>query len=490
MPYLHRLPALLLGASTLCLSAFLASLPASAETLQQALARAYRNNPTLTAARAGQRALDENVPLAKAAGRPAASINGTYEELLDRPLYGSGSPAMPGRSLSGQASVSVPIYQGGTVRNRIRAADASVRAGQQDLRGTEASVFSAVVAAYLDVLRDNSVVSYNRQNVASLQTNLEASRDRFEVGDLTRTDVAQSESRLALARASLQSAEAQLIASKENYIALIGTEPANLESPPPLPGLPASTEQAVTIALEDNPDILAAQHSREAARHEVKAAKGTVSPRLSAVASGSYVDYLGSEKDLSLPLGYGSIRQAGAGLQLSIPIYQGGQPGAQTRQSIARESQAIETEIAVERDVIAQTRSAFAVWQASLHMIESTQLAVSAGELSLEGVRAENSVGTRTILDILDSQRDLLNAQVQHVTAQRDAYVAGFALLAAMGHAEAADLNLDTGGPLYDPNAHYERVRGKLFDFDFGRPAQQEAQRTRDTLPQTAEGSE
>ncbi|MGE4430695.1 MAG: TolC family outer membrane protein [Sphingobium sp.] len=473
----------MLGASCL----FLPTAPVSAETLQQALARAYGNNPTLTAARAGLRAVDEDVPLAKADGRPNAGITGSYTEELHRPFPES----TPRRNAAGQVSLSVPIYQGGVVRNRIRSAVENVKAGQQDLRATEASVFSAVVAAYMDVISDTSVVSYNRQNVASLEANFQASRDRFEVGDVTRTDVAQSESRLALARASLQAAEAQLINSKENYIALVGAEPDNLEPPPPLPGLPASAESAVTVALRDNPDLLAAQHNRAAAHHNVNAAKGLVSPRLSAVASGSYTDYLGSQDDGGMYAGTqlapnSSVKAASAGVQLTIPIYQGGQPGAQTRQNIARESQAIEYQVEIERNVIAQTRSAYASWQASMHAIESNRLAVSAGELSLEGVRAENGVGTRTILDILDSQRDLLNAQVQYVTAQRNAYVAGFSLLAAMGHAQAADLNLNTGGPLYDPAAHYDRVKGKLFDFDFGTAAVQQASGTADTAIQSA----
>lgn len=487
MPHYRSLHAFLLGASCLCLP--MAS--ASAETLQQALARAYQNNPTLTAARAGLRAIDEDVPLAKVDGRPNAGVSGSYTEELHRQFPQS----TPRRNLGGQVSLSVPIYQGGMVRNRIKSAVENVKAGQQDLRATEASVFSAVVAAYLDVISDSSVVSYNRQNVASLEANFQASRDRFEVGDVTRTDVAQSESRLALARASLQSAEAQLISSKENYIALVGAEPANLEPPPPLPGLPTSPESAVAIALRDNPDILAAQHVRQAARHNVNAAKGLVGPRLSAVANGSYTDYLGSEDDGGMFAGTqlapnSSVKAAAAGVQLTIPIYQGGQPGAQTRQNIARESQAIENQVAIERDVIAQTRSAYASWQASLHAIESNRIAVSSGELSLEGVRAENSVGTRTILDILDSQRDLLNAQVQYVTAQRNAYVAGFSLLAAMGHAQAADLNLDTGGPLYDPAAHYDRVKGKLFDFDFGKAPVQQASGTAGTAVQSADDAQ
>lgn len=438
--------------------------PACAETLKDALAQAYRTNPTLTAARAGQRATDENVAIAKASARPSASATTNYQEMLQRPYYGYTST--PQRNITSQASVSVPIYQGGAIANQIKSAEENVKAGEQSLRGTEASIFSQVVATYLDVIRDTSVVSYNRQNVASLELNLQASKDRFEVGDLTRTDVAQSESRLSLARADLQSAEAQLITSKENYVALVGSTPDGLETPPPLPDMPDSAEGAVEVALKDNPDILAADRSRTAAHYNVRAAKATVMPRLSAFASGSYVDYLGAQKEVGLS--YGSVKQAAAGLQLNLPIYQGGQPGARTRQSIALESQAIEQSIGVERSVIAQTRSAYASWQASLHAIDSTKKAVEAAQLSLEGVKAENSVGTRTVLDILNSQRDLINAQVQYVSAQRNAYVAGFTLLAAMGHAQASDLNLATGGPLYDPTVHYRQVRGKMIDFDFG----------------------
>lgn len=482
MPKLTRLAGTALSTVALALTIQ----PAQAETLQEALAAAYRTNPTLNAARARQRAIDEGVPLAKADGRPDAGVSGSYEEELHREQSSFFGLTTPKRNVNGQASLTVPIYQGGTVRNAIRSAKKDVEAGQQNLRGTESSVFAAVVAAYLDVISDSSVVMFNRQNVESLRVNLQASTDRFEVGDLTRTDVAQSDSRLALALANLQAAEAQLISSKERYISLVGHAPAGLESPPTLPGLPASPEEAVQVALQDNPDILAAKSNRDAAHFDVNAARGQVAPRLSAFVRGSYLDYLNSEKDLDPNIApNGSIKSASAGVQLTIPIYQGGRPGALARQATALESQAIEQIIGVERDVIAQTRSAYASWQASLQTIESTRKAVSSAELSLEGVRAENSAGTRTILDILDSQRDLLDAQVQYVTAQRNAYVAGFSLLAAMGRAEARDLGLN-GGPLYDPNANYENVRGKLFDFDFGPKPTQVSTPTVDTASQDA----
>ncbi|MDQ4420016.1 TolC family outer membrane protein [Sphingobium sp. DEHP117] len=470
--------------STLALA--MTAQPALATTLQEALAQAYRTNPTLNAARARLRATDEGVPLAKAEGRPGVSVSGSYDQNLHREINTALGTSIPLRSASGQATLSLPIYQGGIVRNSIRAAKEGVEAGQAELRATESSVFAQVVAAYLDVIADSAVVTFNRQNVRSLEVNLQASTDRFNVGDLTRTDVAQSDTRLALARANLESAEAQLISSKERYISLVGSEPVDLQPPPPLPGLPATPESAVDVALRDNPDILAAKNTRDAAHYQVNAARGQIAPRISGFVRGGYTDYLNSEKKLNPLLGVeGSAKSASAGVQLTVPLYQGGRPGALSRQAVARESQAIEQTVATERSVIAQTRSAYANWQASLLTIESTRKAVASGSLSLEGVQAENKAGTRTILDILDSQRDLLNAQVQYVSAQRNAYVAGFSLIAAMGHAEARDLSLD-GGALYDPNAYYKTVRNKLFDFDFGGKATQVSTGTASTKPQDA----
>ncbi len=450
--------------------------PAIAGTLQDALLKAYQSNPTLTGTRAGQRATDETVPIQKAAGRPNAGITAEFQELVVRPAS-SLSFNQPHRSASGSGSINVPIYSGGTVRNGIKAAKIRVEAGQANLRGTEASIFSQVVAAYMDVIRDSAIVALNRANVNVLDVNLQATNDRFEVGDLTRTDVAQSESRLALARSDLQTAESNLIGSRENYIALVGEAPDNLEPPPALPGLPATPEAAVQVALADNPDILAAQKAREAARYDVKVAKGGVLPTLSGFAQGSYTSYL--DKDLD------TNKQAAVGVTATIPLYQGGRPAAQVRQSQAFESQSIEQEIQVERSVIAQARASYASWQASVLTIQSSQKAVDAASLSLEGVRAENSVGSRTILDILNAEQEALIAKVELVSARRNAYVAGFSLLAAMGHAEADDLGL-ASGVLYDPMVNYERVRGKWFDWDYDAAPVPVATRTVDTPAQNA----
>jgi outer membrane protein len=458
--------------------------PAYADTLKEALAKAYKDNPTLTRARANQRSVDEDVNLSRADGRPSANVSTSYTQQLHTELASPFSFASPSRTLSSQAQLSVPLYSGGSVRNAIRASKLRVEAGQGDLRGTEASIFSNVVAAYLDVIRDSEIVNLRAQNVQALEVNMKASKDRFEVGDLTRTDVAQSASRLAIAQSDLEAAKAQLIASKENYTALVGSPPEALETPPALPNLPTSPETAVSIALTDNPDINSANKSRDAARYDVKSTKGQAMPRLSGFASGSYNNYLNSANGASSPI-YNTQSGASAGATFTVPLYQGGRPAAAERQAVARESATIEMTIEVERGVISQVRAAYASWQASLQSIEATQKAVDASQLSLEGVKAENSVGTRTVLDILNAEQEALNARVQLVAARRNAYVAAFSLLAAMGHAEARDMGLDTS-TLYDPQTNYHRVSGKLIDFDFDPHPTSVAGSTRATPPQDA----
>jgi outer membrane protein len=465
------------AAATLALGAT----PAAAETLRDALARAYQTNPTMTGDRARQRAEDENVPIARADGLPNAGAQANYTENI---VNAANAFNAPERSISVQGQIEVPIYQGGAVRNGIRAADKRVEAGRSVLRGTESSIFNAVVAAYMDVIRDEAIVQLNQANVGVLDVNLQATNDRFEVGDLTRTDVAQSQARLATARSQLQSAQAQLISSRERYVQVTGAPPINLQPPPVLPGLPASPDAAVETALVDNPDLIGAQQQREAARYDVGVANASRLPRLSAITNGQYQNYLGT-LGTSIPgLAVAqSQRSASIGLQATLPLYQGGAPSARVRQAQARESQAIEGQIEVERGVIAQTRSAYASWQAANEVIRSSETAVSANRLSLEGVRAENSVGTRTILDILNAEQELLNSQVQLVTARRDAYVAGFTMLAAMGHAEARDLGLD-GGPLYDPVTNYKRVRNIIWDWGSDPKPEPVATRTVDTPAQ------
>ena len=338
------------------------------------------------------------------------------------------------------------------------------------LRGTESDLFTAAVAAYLDVIRDEAIVGLNQQNVRILEVNLQATRDRFQVGDLTRTDVDQSDARLALASSQLETAKATLIASREHYIRVIGEAPIDLQPPPPLPPLPSLPDIAVDEALKQNPTLLAADKEREATRYDVIVAKSNRLPKLSVVVGGNYYDYLGS-------LGAGTGVQVGqtgtsvtAGVTLNVPVFQGGRVGAQVRQAEALRSQSIEAATGAARGVVEQTRSAYAMWRASQRVIANSEKAVDANKLGLKGVRTENIVGTRTILDILNAEQELLNSQITLVTARRDSYAAGFALLAAMGRAEAKDLGLE-GGPLYDPVANYNRVRRRIGDYaDDGEP--------------------
>lgn len=467
-----------------CLILASASAPALADTLRDALVAAYQTNPTLESARAQQRATDEGVPIAKAAGRPSASVDGTYTEYLKQ---SENSFNAPSRVFTGGADLGVPIYSGGAVKNRIKAAQIRVGAGQADLRATEASVFSQVVAAYMDVIRTEAIVGLNRKNVSVLQTNLQATSDRFQIGDLTRTDVAQSQSRLAVAQSDLRTAEANLAAARETYIRFVGRAPETLETPPPLPNIPASAEEAASIALDSNPDLIGARERTKAAEKDIDVAGASRLPTVRLFGQGSYNNYFNT---LARGVASSGVSQhdsaAQAGAQISIPIFQGGLPAAQRRQAQATASATLEQEIATERDIIAQVRSAYTSWNASNDLIRSSKVAVDAAALSLEGVRAENSVGNRTILDILNAEQELLNAQVTLVTAQRNAYVAGFTLLAAMGKAEARDLNLD-GGALYDPQVNYDRVKGKFSDWGNDPAPVVKSTRTVDTPVQDGE---
>ncbi|MEP9402943.1 TolC family outer membrane protein [Sphingomonas sp. VNH70] len=436
--------------------------PASAETLREALARAYATNPQLTGARANLRAADETVPIARSQGLPQVTAQATAtEQLLNTQTRGLAQAPRIGQA---QATASLPLYAGGAVKNGVRAADARVAQGRASLRSTEANVFTQVVAAYNDVLRDEAIVRLNQQNVSVLQVNLRASNDRFQVGDLTRTDVAQSEARLAQAQAQLQQAEANLVTSRENYVEVTGAPAGRLDPPPGLPNLPADPNGAVRVAVANNPALVAAQRASDAAGFDVKVARADRLPQVGAFVTGSYTSFLGSAQSINGIVLQQDGGQAQGGVRMTLPLYQGGRPAAQIRRAQALEGVAIEQVTQTERAVVSDARSAFAAWQSALRVIQSSEVQIAANKLSLEGVRAENSVGTRTILDILDAEQELLNSQVQLVSARRDAYVAGFALLAAMGRAEARDLGLD-GGALYDPVANYDRVRGKSWDW-------------------------
>jgi outer membrane protein len=433
--------------------------PAAADTLREALVASYRTNPTLNGQREALRVNDAGVAVARAAGRPQVAANvGVNRDLTRSGVLDTGRSKGP--ILSGGLDLSLPLFTGGRVRNSIEAARTRVEAGRATLRAVEGDVFVQAVQAYMDVIRDRAIVELNRNQIQVLTTNLQATQDRFEIGDLTRTDVAQSEARLSLARSSLALAQGRLQASEAFYRQVVGQAPGELASPPPLPPLPASPEEAVRISLVQNPDVIASVRQTQAAGLDVRVAGADRLPTVSGVVSGDYINTVsGSTGGFDR-----SGTQTSIGVNTRIPLYQGGLPSARISQARALEGQLLERTIETERFVVQAVRAAFASVVATRQAIASNEVAVSAAQLALEGARAERSVGTRTVLDVLNAEQELLNAQVQLVTARRDSYVAGFQLLNAMGQAEADDLGLD-GGPLYDPIGNYRRVAGAKNDW-------------------------
>jgi outer membrane protein len=461
------------GAALMALAMGLASGAAQATTLADALLSAYQGNPTLTGARAQLRATDEQSAIARAGGRPTLGGSATFAQ----GLHGLRTEQGYNQSLTASAQLSVPIYQGGRVRNAIHAADARVTGGQASLRGTEGQVFVDAVSAYMDVLRDRAIVQLNTNNVKVLETNLESTSDQFQAGTLTRTDVAQSQARLEDGRAQLTTARSNLTNSEENYRRVIGQMAGAIDQPPPLPTLPDTADHAEDTAMSNSPDIASAVAAVKAAHFDTQTARSSRMPSLSATASTNYYRFSGFANS---GLGAGAGEQAGvgsgggstvfsgtasqAGVTLTVPLYQGGLPGAQVRQAQDFESAAIESETATERQVVANVRAAFSTYQAALGVIRSSEEALKANMLALEGVQAEQTAGLRQVLDVLNAEQEKLQSQVNLVSAQHDAYVAGFQLLNAMGLVDYKHLGLN-GGALYDPTTDYRHARGAISDW-------------------------
>lgn len=431
---------------------------ASADTLREALVSAYQTNPTLTAQRQTLEAMDATVAIARAAGRP--TVGATVG--LNRTLTQSGLLINGGKgpTVSAGVDLSVPVFTGGSVKNSVRAAKTRVEAGRATLKAVEGDVFTQAVTAYMDVIRDRAIVELNQNNVKVLETNLEATRDRFQIGDLTRTDVAQSEARLQLGRSQLATAEGRLAGSEATYRQVIGHAPGPLTPPPPLPPLPTSADEAVRIALANNPDLISISRQAIAAGYDVNVARASRLPTLSGVLGETYAGNFGPS-NAPFP---NSGNATTIGLSARVPIFQGGLPAARIRQAQAQQGQVLEQVVGTERAVVQAARAAFASYEGAQRAIQAETVAVQADELALEGNRAEQSVGTRTIIEVLNAEQELLNSQVALVTAKHDAYVAGFRLLNAMGQAQAEDLGLE-GGPLYDPLGNYRHVAGTWNDW-------------------------
>lgn len=430
---------------------------AGAVTLNEALAAAYESNPDIIAARAALQAVDETVNQARAGLRPQASADASYGLGWDsNPNFGRPDSSDP---FAAGVSVSQPLYDGGRTLNSVRARSADVLAARARLTQLEQTVFFDVATAFLDVRRDIEREQLARNNVRVIAEELRASEDRFSVGEVTRTDVSQARARLAESNANLASATGQLERSRQNFRALVGLEPVNLGAPPAMPPLPQSLEEARTIALETHPLIAAVRADESAASSDVRAAIAALLPTLDAVASVDFSD------DLVFKDGDGDdTLSATLGLRATVPLYQGGAEYSRIRQSQAQVSEARANILAEGRE---RQRVAEAAWTELLVAranIRSTTEQVSAAQLAFEGVREEAIVGSRTTLDVLDAEQELLDARTRLVESQRDEAVAAYGLLSAIGALTAADLNLDVAR--YDPVENFDRNNARWIGYE------------------------
>ncbi|MEH6721840.1 MAG: TolC family outer membrane protein [Aurantimonas endophytica] len=448
--------------------------PADAETLTGALARAYANSQGLNAARAQLRATDENVPQARAGMRPFVSGIGRATASRNRTTFGDNITTATGRaqSIGFGVEISQTIFDGFQTPNNVAAAQAQVRASQKNLANTEQNTLFDVVAAYMDVLRDRQIAALRRENLGFLQEQVRAAGARFEVGEGTRTDVAQAESQQALATALLNSALSQVAASEATYFDVIGDPPTDLEpGRAPMSVLPRSVDSAFAISQQEHPAILATLAAVDAAAFQVKSAEGALLPQLSVVGQIDDTYSLSRSEGGDLPGVNTSIggpnvltqneMSATIGAQLTIPIYQGGRASSVVRQSKETLGQR-RIEVDNARDQVrAAVATSWAELQAARANITGYQAQVQAARLALNGVIEERNVGQRTTLDVLNAQADVISAQILLVGSQRDEVVTAYGLMSATGRLSAERLSL--AGPKYKPEEHYIQVEDKWF---------------------------
>jgi TolC family type I secretion outer membrane protein len=423
---------------------------AQADSLHDALATAYATNPTLEAARAQLRATDENVPQVLSEWRPTilGTAQGGHEwDNQNRPL--SLNEESNPRSFG--VTVRQPIFDGfGTVAGTSQAENL-VLAGRAQLTTTEQTVLLNAVTAYMNVVRDAAVLELNRNNEKVLQAQLDATDARFEVGELTRTDVAQAEARLQGAVAARIQAEGQLTASRAIYRQVVGEDPVDVTMPEERPALPSSREESLALS-HAAPDVRSAEFQERAAKDEIDVQFSDMLP--SVAIEGAYqrqqdIGLRDSEFDVGSIIG-----------QVTIPLYQAGAPDSRVRQAKQRFMQSRRLTDEAVRAAEQEAVNAWTALQTVLAQARSFEEQVRASEIALDGVRQEQEVGARTILDVLDAQQELLNAQVNLVSTQTDHVVAEYRLLAAAGALTAQNLGLNV--EYYDPARHYDKVRNKF----------------------------
>jgi len=428
--------------------------PALADTIEAALVRAYQNNPQLNAQRAQVRSTDENVPQALSGYRPKVGINLStgyqYQDIQQTqkglPIH-SDPPLQPN---SASLTINQTLYNGNQTANRTRAAESQVSGSREALRVLEQTVLLQAATAYMDYLRDAATLEVQRSNVRVLEQTLKQTRDRFNVGEVTRTDVAQSEAQLAAGRTQALTAESNLTTTRANFRRIIGNEPANLAPGSPVDRfLPGTLASAVNLGLVENPNVTASMFGIDVNYLQVKINEGALLPTLTVQA--------GITQSYQQTLTVFRTTTASAIATASVPIYQGGAEYALIRQSkenLAQQRLNLETTRDQARANVVQ---AWGQLEAGKAQVQSAQAQVTASEIALNGVREEAKAGQRTTLDVLNAQQALVNARVALVTAQHDRVVASYSVLNAVGRLAPQVLGLNT--TVYDPSVHYQQVR-------------------------------
>ncbi|TWA67932.1 outer membrane protein/adhesin transport system outer membrane protein [Azospirillum brasilense] len=427
---------------------------ASAQSLEDALAQAYSNNPALAAQRARQRAVDESVPQALSGYRPTVRATAGITRNATDSTFQGGETGSENNAKSVGVSATQPLYDA-TVGPAVRRAERTVEAQRATVLANEQQILLNAAAAYLDVVQNQAVLELQANNEQVLRRQLDAARDRFRVGEYTRTDVSQSESRLAASIAARISADGTLQASRATYERVVGSMPGKLKAPKPKFKLPGTLDEVVEMARSNNPSVLSATYTEAAQREAVDQQFGRLLPSANLSAQATRTIDAGRSSGIDIK------RQDGAQLtaQITIPLYQAGLPEALTREAKHTANQARLQIDDTRRQAVEAAISAWQGLQAARASIESYNSQIRAAEIALEGVRQEAQVGSRTVLDVLNQEQELLNARVNLVRAQRTEMVQAFTVLGAIGQLTARQLNLPV--QYYDADTHYKQVRNK-----------------------------
>ncbi|MBR1232800.1 TolC family outer membrane protein [Bradyrhizobium sp. AUGA SZCCT0182] len=451
------------AAASVLLLTLMGPTPALADTIEAALVRAYQNNPQLNAQRAQVRFTDENVPQALSGYRPRVAVTASagyqYTDTLFNSggLNAAGAPVVVSQQTHGTnaprsvgATVTQNVFNGQQTANRTRAAESQVSGAREALRALEQTVLLSAATIYMDYLRDSAIVEVQKSNVRVLEQTLKQTKDRFNVGEVTRTDVAQSEAQLAAGRTQQLTAESNLNTTRSNFRRIIGNEPVALAPGSPVDRyLPGTLPGAVELGLTQNPNVTAAMFGIDVSYLQVKVNEGALLPTVNLVASvqQSY------EQTMTAYRSFG----ASAVAQLNVPIYNGGAEYSLIRQSketLAQQRLTLEQQRDQAR---ANVVTAWGQLVAGKAQVQSAQAQVTASEIALNGVREEAKAGQRTTLDVLNAQQALVNARVALVTAQHDRVVASYSVLNTIGRLSPIVLKLPT--TTYDPSVHYHQVR-------------------------------